>query len=199
MLVILVAQVAVAPISSAGIIPPSTPEPAQGDVNLIFSAPGTPARYGANQIVRVDIGNINFIKGCLPGPTGAAYPDYIQPSADLYIVDAGRTITNTTPLIDIAGQETTVFGITGGAFFDAKLALTGPDGKAGSGTYDVVVDECQNGMFDTGQDTIIRDAFRVDVDNVVPGFSTEAAEWHALKDNARARGGDVTQSSRSPP
>ncbi len=173
--------------------PPPLPEPALGFVNLLFSGPGTTARYGANQIVRIEIGNINFIRGCVPGPSRGGFPDFLQPAADLYIVDAGRTFTNTTPLVDVAGEANTAIGGTAGAFFNLPLGLTKPAGRIPSGTYDVVVDECQNGMYDTGQDTVVRDAFSVDVDEIVPGFDTDAAEWNNLKRVAKAQlGGGIT-------
>jgi Ca2+-binding RTX toxin-like protein len=191
-LVRMVAVVALVVSSVAVSVSMVAPDPASaaiGDVNFIFDAPGTPARYGANQIVRVEAGNINFVRGCTVGTSAqaATFPDFIQATADVYIVSPGRNWTNNTPLVDIAGAPNSVFGSLGGGFFNLALGLTGPAGKISSGTYDVIVDECQNGVWDTGQDTVIRDAFTVDIDQEVPGLDTAAAEWFAMKDAARSQ------------
>ncbi len=180
----------------AAITPPATPEPVSGAVNLLFSRGGTPARYPANSVVRVDAGNINFVKGCVPGTEGQGFPDFVQASADLYIVPSGRTFRTGDTLSDALGAPNTVWGGIGGTFLWEPLAITGAAGSAEglpSGTYDVVVDECQNGRWDTGQDSVVRDAFVVDIDQEVPGFDYEIEEFQALKARAGRQIGQVSQ------
>src|SRR3546814_12067499 len=87
-----------------------------------------------------------------------------------------------TSLTDVAGKQNTVFGGFAGQFADVILTTTAAGGEgAGLGTYDVVVDECQNGAFDLGQDTVVRNAFRVDLDLDVPGFDTGLASFAQMK------------------
>ena len=163
-----------------------------GDVNLLFDMPGTPARYTRGQVVRVEAGNINFVRSCLPANDGQkGFPDWFQPTADLYVVGGGDTFIEGTTLTDVAGKPNTVFGGLGGQFFDVILTQTGSaSNRAGSGSYDVVVDECQNGVFDFGQDTVVRDAFVVDLDLDVPSFDNGLASFQQMK--ARARGQAVS-------
>ena len=153
------------------------PEPAAADigaVNLLFTAPGSPARYGANQVVALEAGNINFVPNCedIPGGTSKratpGVPDRFQPFADIYIVPAGASYTNNASLTDAAGAPNTVHGGLAGSFLYEPLAQAGPDGKVKSGTYGIVVDECQNKVFDVGEDTYIDNAFRVDVRRLRP-------------------------------
>ena len=174
----------------ASITPPVLPEPAPSAVNLLFSRGGIPARYPANSVVRVDAGNINFIQGCRPGPMGEGFPDFIQPSADLYIVPSGGTFRQGDDLVDVFGAPNTVFAGLGGTFLWEPLTVTGSAGSGNglpSGTYDVIVDECQNTVWDTGQDSIVRDAFVVDIDQEVPGLNFEVQEFLALKQRASER------------
>src|SRR3546814_221272 len=87
-----------------------------------------------------------------------------------------------TSLTDVASKQNTVFGGVAGQFADVILTTTAAGGEgAGLGTYDVVVDECQNGAFDLGQDTVVRNAFRVDLDLDVPGFDTGLASFAQMK------------------
>ena len=119
------------------------------------------------------------------------FSDWFQPTADLYVVGGGNTFIEGATLADAAGTPNTVFGGLGGQFFDVILTQTGSGKKrAGSGSYDVIVDECQNGVFDKGQDTIVRDAFVVDLDLDVPSFDNGLASFQQMK--ARARGQAVS-------
>ena len=142
--------------------------------------------------MRIEAGNINFVRGCVPAKDGQkGFPDWFQPTADLYVVGGGNTFIEGATLADAAGTPNTVFGGLGGQFFDVILTQTGSGKKrAGSGSYDVIVDECQNGVFDKGQDTIVRDAFVVDLDLDVPSFDNGLASFQQMK--ARARGQAVS-------
>jgi hypothetical protein len=162
-----------------------------GAVNLLFTAPGTPARYGANQVVALEAGNINFVADCKSNRTGPGdrdhpgIPDKFQPFANLYIVPAGSTFTNNAALTDAAATEPNrVHGGTAGSFLYEPLGATKPLGKIKGGTWGIVVDECQNGVFDTGEDTFVDNAFRVDLDQFVPSIGPENASFLAMKERA---------------
>ena len=163
-----------------GIAPAAQPAAALNAVNLVFSNGG---QYGRNQVVRVEAGNINYIRtGCTPGK---GVPDWFLPVADVYIVSGD--VRGGTTLTDIAGEANVVFGGSGGQFLNVPLATTGTaGGRLGSGWHDIVVDECQDGEFTNGQDSYIEDAFRVDLDLAVPGFASEMASFGALKRRAEA-------------
>lgn len=161
-----------------------------GAVNLLFTESGSPARYGANRVVALEAGNINFVGDCVSHPSGTGdratpgIPDQYQPFADLYIVPAGAAPADEAALVDAAGAPNTVHGGLAGSFLYEPLGATKPGGKIKSGTYGIVVDECQNGVFDELEDSFVDDAFRVDVSQQVPGFSGELAAFQALKDRA---------------
>ena len=171
----------------------SEAEAATGAVNLLFTAGGDPARYGANQVVALEAGNINFVADCtsLVGGGGErptpGVKDSFQPFADLYIVPAGSSFTNNAKLVDAAGVPNTVHGGLAGSFLYEPLGATKPIGNITSGTFGIVVDECQNGVFDTGEDSFIDDTFRVDVTQFVPSIGPELPAFFALKQRA-ARG-----------
>jgi len=110
--------------------------------------------------------------------------DHFQPWADIYIVTAGSSFSQGTALKDVAGAPNSVAGGLGGSFVFQGLAITKPGGKIGPGTYGVVVDECQNGVWDIDEDSFIDNAFRVKLRQNVPPLSTQAVEFQALKASA---------------
>src|SRR3546814_20824082 len=94
-------------------------------------------------------------------------------------------------LTDVAGKQNTVFGGFAGQFADVILTTTAAGGEGdGSGTYDVVVDECQNVAFDLGQDNVVRYAFRVDLELDVPGFDTGLSRFAQMKRAEERREGN---------
>ncbi len=184
----------------------SPPAQAAG-AQLIFERGGTPPVFGANDLVEIFTGTINFIGGnqrtaagqfsdvckLKPLPDGSysgvprltpGFDDFFQPFADIYIVPAGRPPTNNQRLVDVAGAPNTVVGgLAGGIFFEG-LAITAPRGRLGGGNYAIVVDECQNGVWDTWEDTYIDNAFRVELQQDVPPLSIAARQFVALKERA---------------
>src|SRR5436190_2087060 len=97
--------------------------------------------------------------------TGFAVPgtcDPLFPATNIYVVSAppgagGKLVDVSNP----KGIPNTVFLASGGIFIDETIAFTKPDGQLGPGTYGVVYDECQNGIFDVGTDTLFYPAFEV--------------------------------------
>ncbi|MCB0969224.1 MAG: hypothetical protein KDB37_20520, partial [Ilumatobacter sp.] len=110
--------------------------------------------------------------------------DYLQPFADIYMVPAGKQPSNGETLSDLNGEPNTVIGSLGGSFVYEPLGVTFPGGKIAAGVYALVVDECQNGVFDTGEDSFIDDAFWVDLDQDVPPLSTSASAFLSAKARA---------------
>ena len=164
----------------AVLAPPTAPAGAIGDVNLLFTNPGTTPVYGGNEVVALEAGNINFVGNCSAGEGGrltGGIKDTFQPWADLYIVPSGQTYTNNTALVDVAGSANSLHGGLAGSFLYEPLGATAPTGKIPTGRYGVVVDECQNGVFDTGEDTYVDDAFRVSVVGYVPHFNPELSAF----------------------
>ena len=172
-------------------------------VNILFDRPGATATFGPNELVEIMAGNINYIGGrtrvfggseTLPActinaaGTGArehpGLDDKLQPFADIYIVPSGQQPTNDEELVDVNGAPNTVFGGLGGSFLFEPLGVTFPTGKISAGVYGLVIDECQNGYFDTGEDSYIDDAFWVDLDQDVPPLSPATAQFLELKKSA---------------
>src|SRR3546814_14989475 len=76
----------IASVLAVGASPSSAAPQAVGDVNLLFSAGGDPPLYGRGQVVRIEVGNINFVRSCVPQGDKKGFPDWFQPTADLYVV-----------------------------------------------------------------------------------------------------------------
>src|SRR3546814_13722828 len=115
--------------------PSSVARQAVGDVNLLCSAGGEPPLDGRGQVVRNEVGNINFVRSCVPQGDKKGLPDWFQPTADLYVVGGGATLIEGTSLTDVAGKQNTVFGGFAGQFADVILTTTAAGGEgAGSGT-----------------------------------------------------------------
>ena len=176
-----------------------TAAPALNTDNIFFTAPGSPARYIGSQVVAIEAGNINFVGDCKKLPNGSGdrlkpgINDTIQPFADIYIV-AGAPPSPDSDLVDSGGgAPNVVHGGLGGSFVYEPLGITKPAGQITSGTYGIVIDECQNKVFDAGEDTYIPNAFRVDTTTYVPGFSPEVQAFQKLKQSA-ARGATAIDS-----
>ncbi|MEO1057963.1 MAG: hypothetical protein AAFY28_13710, partial [Actinomycetota bacterium] len=177
--------------------------------NIVFDRPGTPPVFGPNELVEIFAGNINYIGGqtSIPGVVpglpnrlvGACeantagtglrahkgVDDTIQPFADLYLVPAGSSFSDNQALTDASGAPNSVFGGLGGSYIFQGLGITLPSGNIGSGVYGIVVDECQNGHWDAGEDSFVDNAFRVDLDQDVPPLSPNAQRFRELKEAAR--------------
>ncbi|GEM_PF-1790686 len=125
--------------------------PAQADATGYWGLEGV---YGPNQSV---LASGSLTRDC----------DFIYTASDVYVVPSG-TVSTGSGLSDVSGTPNTIqSAMLGSAFIDEVLAITQPSGTLGPGTYDVVEDTCQNGVFD-GSDTILREAFSVRFPSDVP-------------------------------
>ncbi|MBD8078372.1 PKD domain-containing protein [Cellulosimicrobium arenosum] len=117
--------------------------------------------YGANEVVLIETGGLT--RDC----------DFIETTSDVYVVPTGSVSPGST-LSDVSGTPNTIQSfLLGSAVIDEQVAITAPGGTLGTGTYDVVEDTCQNGIFD-GSDTIAREAFSVQIPSSVPDLPGSA-------------------------
>ena len=138
---------------------------------LWWDEEGTTFRvFGANEAVTIAIGTVDF--RC----------DGFFPTADVYVLKSAGDVAGGSQfgLVDANGVPNTVIGSSGGLFSDT-IAFTRPGGNLPGGTYSVVYDECQDGSFDPGVDSLFVNAFRVvvpvDAPPVAPliAFAKDAA------------------------
>ena len=128
--------------------------------------------------------------------TGFAVPgtcDPLFPATNIYVVSGppgagGKLVDVSNP----KGIPNTVQLASGGIFIYETIAFTKPDGELGAGTYGVVYDECQNGVFDVGEDTLFYPAFEVvipaNISNLPPSSiaatkaaaGAQATSWNRL-------------------
>jgi hypothetical protein len=141
--------------------------------------------YGPNEAVYAS-GNVTFFQGCKtrPGRTGLGVDDIFQPWADLYVVPHGSTGA-VGGLRDVSGSPNVIFGGLAGGFVEEVIGYTGPSGTIPAGVYDVVVDECQDGLLDP-EDAVMSEAFRV----TVPLGTAPAVVGGPDKGRAAALAGD---------
>jgi choice-of-anchor C domain-containing protein len=112
----------------------------------------------------------------------------VYPDSDVFLVPAG-SVTAGGVLTDASGGlPNTVRGTsTGGLIISEVVGATGPTGTLGTGTYDVVFDECQNGKYDVGTDAVFERAVEVVVPADIPGLPNQA-----ILDMKRTAGGEAT-------
>ena len=111
--------------------------------------------------------------------------DFIFPATDIYVVTAS-SLANGAKLVDVNNAHNTVQLASGGLFIDEIIAFTAPGGNLGAGVYGVVYDECQDGKFDVGQDTLFYPAFEVVIPANIPILPD--ASIQAIKTAAKAEG-----------
>ena len=113
---------------------------------------GSFATFGPNASVTIDTGFIS------PGNC-----DFIFPAAKIWVVNVS-SMANGANLTDVSngqGLPNVVQAAGGGIFISESIAFTKPDGFLGPGTYGVVYDECEDGVFNAGVDTFFYPAFEV--------------------------------------
>ncbi|MDT0203839.1 PKD domain-containing protein [Nocardioides sp. AE5] len=125
-------------------------------------------KAGANVGIFAD-GAFSHIITCLPGGTN----DFIFSVTDIYIVESGSA----TPFGDLVQADgtspATIIGSgSSGAFIAELIAVTGPQGQLGEGTYDVVFDNCQDGKFTPTEDSIHTGVITVEFPAVLPPYNT---------------------------
>ena len=153
---------------------------ANADENqLILPGGGASVALGPNAVLRVD-GRLQYVTECSEGGIG----DFVYPASDVYIVEgdpsAGAAID--VPLEDVTGTPSTI--VQGGsAFVEQIIAITGPTGMLGPGTYSIVFDTCQDGKYQRREgDTVFPNAITVTYPAVIPAEDPLIA---AIKTDAR--------------
>src|SRR5437867_2235430 len=125
------------------------------------------ASFGANEEVVISLGTITFVRGC-------ANPDFVSAFTDAYVVPHGSVAGFGTalPPIAVGGEPHVLIStVSNGLFVDESLGFTGPGGRIGKGVWDVVYDNCQDGVFDAA-DTVFSPAFSVDYPQNIPAEPT---------------------------
>lgn len=126
----------------------------------------TKGTYGPNEQIVIDLGSMDCMQGTLFGCSVCPPPGECDPftctnlKSNVYIVPAGSITGNESVVM----AEVAVYGpvvITQGSgtsgILGEVIGVTGPNDANGvtNGTYDVVFDQCRNGMFTPGQDEIV--------------------------------------------
>jgi hypothetical protein len=147
--------------------------------------------FGPGDVITVS-GTIPYIAVCLgmftakPGQvTGRGEgPLDIFPVADLYVIaDTGKPLAPGTKLQDVSGGVNRVTGLTGGLFVDEVVAIAQPAGNLGPGRYDIVMDQCLDGMYDSSTDIVLGDGPGYAFEVVIPG-PVQPINYHPLKQAA---------------
>ncbi|MCB1030323.1 MAG: hypothetical protein KDA95_03245 [Acidimicrobiales bacterium] len=141
--------------------------------------------YGASEAVIVAVGMTDFVRGCPKVGSGTPVDDWIYAVSDLYVVPSTWSGSTGAALSDVSGSPNVVFGQGGGGFIDEVIGYTSPGGSIGPGRYGVVIDNCQDKVFDPAFDTFIPNAFRVTSDVLVPPI-----DIGAIKADAAQRAGN---------
>ncbi|MDT0203838.1 PKD domain-containing protein [Nocardioides sp. AE5] len=122
---------------------------------------------GANGAVRAH-GAITFTNNCL-GTDGT--PDFGWPVADIYVIATGSAQSGAKLVQADGTAPATVIGSgSTGAFIEELLAITGPQGQLDEGVYDVVFDNCQDGTYHPGLDSLHERAITVEFPAVLPPY-----------------------------
>lgn len=116
--------------------------------------------YGPNEAIYAS-GNVTFLSDCKSPGRPPGVDDIFQPWADLYIIPTGTVVAG-GGLRDVSGKPNVIFGGFAGGFVEELIGFTGPGGTIPAGTYDIVIDDCQDGVFDLS-DSIMVGAFSVRV------------------------------------
>ncbi|HUZ03247.1 MAG TPA: fibronectin type III domain-containing protein, partial [Thermomicrobiaceae bacterium] len=123
--------------------------------------------YGANATIYAS-GVIDYVTNCPPGGTNT----FITPTADVYLLRGNPTVTDGEGLagISVGGQPTdTIVSFDGaGDFLDEIIGFSLPSGALGAGSYEIVLDECRDGIFHSAIDEAFPGSFTVRLPTVVP-------------------------------
>ncbi|WP_194409610.1 Calx-beta domain-containing protein [Microbacterium cremeum] len=150
--------------------------------DLLYFGDGEPMiTAGANGGIYAS-GAISNVPLCLFGGTN----DWAFPAARIYVVAAGSA-QDGARMTQADGTEPAVVIGTGstGAFIDELLAVTGPQGALTEGVYDVVIDNCQDGFYNAGVDSVYGGVITVRYPAVLPPYATWIGE---MKDRANQLG-----------
>ncbi len=162
----------------------------QGQSQLWFDSSGTDeASFGLNEIITVS-GNLTFMANCA-NYGGGINDNFASTAAALYVIRHNTSSNSLSKLNDVRGGPSVISsGFFGNAFVEQVLSFTQPQGVLGSGNYDVVINECENGIWDAVIDLRLGGAgdppaFNVfipaNIDDLIVTFNPEI---ELLKNNA---------------
>lgn len=166
------------------VVVPSSPAHADED-SIRFSSGEAHATLGPNDVLRID-GRLRYFNNCSAPANAGGIDDFVYPAADVYVVAANHEPSDGDALSDASGTPTTIVQ-AGGTFVDEILAITQPSGSLPEGEYSIVVDTCQNGVFNAASDTLLSDTISVAFPPVLPAIDQSILE---LKNNARTQWGN---------
>lgn len=161
-----------AAMAAAGVVAIATPALANGGNSLSVGKLGeSHATFGPNAQVQIWGGLVYRDEGC--GEDGV--DDFVYPASDVYIVVHGGAEGH---LVDVTGSPNTVIQYQS-VFADEIIGITAPAGRLGPGTYDIVYDTCQDGIFDPEVDTAFPNAITVTLPEVLPAPDAALADVKA--------------------
>ncbi len=148
-----------------------------------------PRRFGPGETITVS-GAVPFIPFCLGMKVankgrGEGRFDFF-PVADLYVIkDDGQFLTLFKKLEDVNGTPNRVTGLSEGAFTTEVVGITKPAGNLDAGRYDIVMDQCLDGVFDPGIDIVLGDGPGFAFEVVIPSGDLPPIDFSPLKKRAQ--------------
>lgn len=161
----MVAVLAVGALGATTLFPPA-PASAVGADALSFSD-GSGA-FGANAVVRID-GRLTYETRC---PAGIN--DFVYPATDVYVTAAEPAAG--ARLEDAGNGPPNTIISTASVFIDEVIAITGPTGSLDQGSYSVVYDTCQDGIFQPSIDTVFPAVMTVQIPAILPPVSSAVVD-----------------------
>lgn len=124
--------------------------------------------FGGNQAVTIALGALDRVAiGSQVSPLGCpigAHNDFLTVAADVYVIQSGTSLHLGDKLTNLAtadGSPNTIETPAAEGVFTAEtIAITAPGGNLPQGRYEVVYDECQDGVFEPW-DAVFDPAFSV--------------------------------------
>lgn len=155
--------------------------------------------YGPGQQVTIDIGLLCYIPGTVFPPSCPACPGgrcdnglTTETYARAYIVPRGST--NLTG----ARFRTVIQPSSTAPLISEVIANTAPlPNGLEDGLYDLIFDQCENGVFDAHQDSVVAQFEVRGATGAPPGTGLNPAVLQAAKDNARAQALHYAQALRA--
>lgn len=122
----------------------------------------TQTALGPNETISIEFGVLT--RDC----------DDIYTTSDIYIVPTGSVdVGDSLPGLDPSGAPNTITSTSlDRGILGETIGFTAPSGSIGIGTWDVVEDTCQDGIFN-GSDTVLSPGFTVTIPPDIPDLPTD--------------------------